>query len=109
MCGMAESVIKKPYSQNNNTGISVNLSSYTSSSNKYTFPNDGYVSISSETVSSGNIRVVILGANDDTLARMYMNITDAYQIQSLFVRKGTKVFLANQSNGTTAYYYPLID
>jgi len=55
---------------------------------KYEFPCDGYVVVSSELSESGIIRVVIEDKNNTNVAYLYMNITGMWQVQSTFVRKG---------------------
>ena len=71
----------------------VDISSYNSSSNRYTFPCDGYVVLSSEATSSGVIRAVITDPMGNQIAKMYMNVTNSYQIESLFVKKGMGFWL----------------
>jgi len=93
--------------RNKNTSGSIDVSSYTNT-NPYIVPQDGYVVISSETSSSGVIRVVVQFSNGTTGPYMYMNVTGNYQIQNTFVKKGMRVWiLANTATASTIRYFPL--
>ena len=88
-------------------GSSVDLSHCTQS-NQYVFPQDGYVSVGSERVDSGYIRVVVMGKGN-IAGYLYLNISGHYQIQSLFVRKGMSAYVyENNTTGTLITYRPLI-
>ncbi len=91
----------------NNKHSEVDISSYTSGSNPYIFERDGYVEIGSEQKSSGNVRVVINGANNSLVTHLYMNITGNYQVDSLFVRKGMRCWIASQESGTIVKFIGL--
>jgi hypothetical protein len=91
-----------------NAGTIVDLSTYNSSANRYTFPYDGYVVLDGDTSASGYIRVVIRSQSGRTSADMYMNITGSYQIQSVFVKKGMRVYIqSNTASNATIKYFPL--
>ena len=94
---------------NANHGASaVSLKGYTSTSNMYTFPADGYVFVSSESVASGAIRVVIAPADAGWgLASIYMNITATYQIQSMYVKKGMNCYVTQCPSGAAVNYSAL--
>ena len=69
--------------------------SYSSSSNRYTFPSDGYFIESSDQVQSGEIHAVITGPSSSAIAAyQYMKIIAKYQITSTFVKKGTRIYKA---------------
>ena len=64
----------------------------------YTCPCDGYLYVSSEIDTTGTIRVVVVGATSlNGLGYIYMNVTDEYQMQTLFVRKGMKVYVFSKT------------
>lgn len=85
----------------------VNIISYDSSNNAYTIPRDGYISISSESDTTGHIRVVINTNNNVQGPSMYMNITDRYQIMSMFIKKGMIVYVSNKTENCTIKFIPL--
>jgi len=84
------------YVGKNNAGSVIDISSYTST-NKYVCPCDGYVQLYSGNASSGYMRVIINGANDEVMAYLYMNVVAAYTSNAVFVKKGMKVYV----NGNT--------
>lgn len=98
------------YVGRNEYETTVNLNDRISADNKYEFPYDGYVYISSETVTTGSIRVIITAHNStQNIAYMYMNITSVYERQSLFVKKGMGIYLqAAIPNGTRVRYIPFM-
>lgn len=103
------SLTHKIYNKNGNT--SVDLKPYNTDANMYVFPNDGYVTVNSGTgITAGTyIRLAIRSQDGYNIGYIYMIVQGAYQISSLFVRKGTKALFAG-SNATNAYsvtYYPL--
>lgn len=88
----------------------VNLKNYTSPSNPFYFPHDGYIKISSETATSGYIRLVVRGISGRLAPYMYMNVTGQYQIQSMFVKERMSAYLqgiSSQADACSITYYPL--
>lgn len=75
------------------------ISSYNSSSNRYTIPSDGYITVINNSGASGYI--IVQGNSGSQYFRIGGN-TGHY---SLFVRKGLKVYTNNSP--TNAYYYEL--
>lgn len=64
----------------------------------YVCPSDGYLYASSETDTTGTIRVVVLGAVSLTpIGFIYMNVSGEYQIQTLLLRKGMKIYVPNRT------------
>lgn len=93
----------------NKTNGAVDLKPYNSDSNMYTFPADGYVRISSESSSTGNIRVVIRTNNNVNCALMYMNVTSTYSAEAVFVKKGMKAFNNNSTCANCIIQYIPLD
>lgn len=93
----------------NDGGISVDISAYTSS-NPYSATHDGYVVVSSERSTSGVIQVFTKGANNNlSLGSIGMNVTGLYQIESMYVRKGMRVYVnSNTASGSTVLFIPII-
>ena len=90
------------------SGAEIDLSHYKySDGNFYIFPSDGYVMLSSESDASGQIRCVIRSANNQRCANMYMNITNAYQIQSVYVKAGMKASTFDITQNGKITYIPL--
>lgn len=85
---------------------SVDLTGYTSSSNKYTCPSDGYVVLTSRQVSSGKLNVNIELSAGQTVYE-YMSITAAWQLHSVFVKKGMKVYIDAMPANTGVTFSPL--
>ena len=90
----------------NSSSGGVDLGAYTSSNNKYTFPNDGYLMFNSGSVSSGKISVNIYTSNDKALF-YYMNIATTYQVDMIFMKKGMKCYIDNKPAGTSISFMPL--
>ena len=63
--------------------------------------------LSSESDASGQIRCVIRSANNKRCATMYMNITNAYQIQSVYVKAGMKASTFGITQNGEITYIPL--
>lgn len=72
------------------------MKDYTSS-NTYTFPYDGYVTVSSEQNSSGYIQMILLDSKGGLLGYKYMNITSNYQCESIYVKKGMQFYIRGTS------------
>ena len=92
----------------NGIGSIVDLASYNTTGNMYTFPADGYVGASSEHISSGNVKINVYGANGTILGGIGMSIGMTYQLQQLFVRKGMKCYVVSRTNGAEAFYKPFV-
>lgn len=82
----------------------VDITSYATLSNTYTFPADGYVSASSEQAQTGSIQIPIRGNNGKPAGGIYMNITARYQVQSMYVRKGMYCWCQNVASGGTVVF-----
>lgn len=95
---------------NKTSGESINVTSYLEG-NPYTFPNDGYVTLRSNSATSGYIRCVIRFSNGTTQNDVfeYMNVNASHERHSLFVKKGMKFYVyANTASGGTVTYTPLV-
>ena len=87
-------------------GTGIDISSYTSSSNMFEAPSDGFIIINSGTASgnSGNLLTTVSGSSVYLLT--VRTVTAGYGVvSSLFVRKGFKAYVALTSS--TATFRPL--
>lgn len=86
----------------------ITLSDYTS--DKYTFPNDGYLSVAAE-ANGGALSANLYGSND--VGNITLTVTASVTSQDaemVFVKKGMKVnFYLAQAVHTHAYYMPIIN
>ena len=91
----------------NTRSTAVSLNAYNTADNLYTFPNDGYVCISSENVTSGLVRVALYSSQGTNypMGYMYQTITAAWQTQTTYVRKGMKMFCPIATEGTKVIFY----
>ena len=92
----------------NSAGTSVDLSSYSSLSNKYTFASDGYISLSGDSNTSGYISVFVYGSDNNSIITHVMPITMANQSQSLYVKKGMKCYVTSSVSDITVIFIPLV-
>ena len=85
---------------------SVTINTYTSSSSPYTFPNDGYLMISAGSGTNSLYDVYVIASDSATavLARLNKRFTEASQVDSLFVRKGTRAYVADRSSSVTVAF-----
>lgn len=91
----------------NTRNTTVYLNAYNTADNLYTFPNDGYVYISSENVTSGFVRVALYSSQgvNYPMGYMYQTITGAWQTQTTYVRKGMKMYCPIATDGTKVTFY----
>ena len=73
----------------------------------YVFPYDGYIYASSEKLTTGEIQIIVKSANTVNTAFIYWKIDKSYEIHSLFVKKGTKVYARMLPTGAVLTYTPL--
>jgi hypothetical protein len=103
LSGLAESVegIINYFDKNGQLQADVDLTPYSSSSNKYTIPEDGYVQIQS---SNGKGLIAFQSSNRGG-DRFYIGTTaaDSNFYNALFVKKGMLVWVAGIQNGTATY------
>lgn len=86
------------------SGTHVDLSAYTTSSNAYAFPNDGYVFIYNN---GGGAGCALLDDNDVEI--MQPGVHTTYNTTNCFVRAGMKIYVNNnQGTGNTFTYIPLV-
>lgn len=90
----------------NSAGTSVDISGATLSE-KYTFPADGYIYVSSETDTSGINKTAITGSNGITVAYIYQPISAANDVRSLYVRKGMQFYVVQKSANSAMRFTPL--
>ena len=92
----------------NTFGNNVDLSSYTSDDNLYTFSNDGYVCISSTTATTGTGQLTIYDSNSlGSNFGFVLNATGAWQGNAVFVKKGMRAKVNALATGFVALYIPL--
>lgn len=83
----------------NKASTAVDISGYSTSSNKYVVPSDGYIYINNNTGQTGT--AYAYGSNNNVCAL----VGGVEGRHSLFVRKGLKIFISGTVAG--AYYYQL--
>ena len=91
--------------EQNNIGKSIDLSSYTQS-NKYILFSDGYIQARASSTNL-TIMVAIEGKNNDS-PTFYLSAdwqTDRYATNSIYVKKGMRVYMISTNGG--ASFYPL--
>jgi len=94
-----------------NKGTDVDISLYTSASSSYQFPKDGYLVVYGGSSTSGKIYVPLMGNDGGNFGGISMNITGASQMQTMFVKKGLKTYLAEKTasaSNVAVVYRPLV-
>lgn len=97
----------KDYLGANNSKTGISVSEYIST-NPFICPYDGYVVVGSGSATSGTLRLQIAGANGISCAFVYMLIAGANQVQSVFVKKGLRVFREQIVTGAWMSYIPIV-
>ena len=100
---MFGTMIKKDDSNRNVTASSTNIASYTSATNMFTAPSDGYVIA---TINTGSGSAAVRMQNGVALLSVPLN-SSGYQGYSIFVPKGMKVYIENVSKFAVCVFYPL--
>jgi hypothetical protein len=90
--------------KNASTGL-ISIKSYTSN-NKYVVPCEGYVILNSRTDSSGKIQVNFETSNGKGFYQ-YMTVSSAWEIQSVFVKKGFKCYVDTSTTNSYIDFLPL--
>lgn len=86
-------------------GSSVSLNSYSSSTNKYTVPNDGYVTAYAGSGTGFNVYLDSVNGGTEVIK---ISSADGYNRQSIFVKKSMKVYGYPTSGSSYQFnYYPL--
>lgn len=92
----------------NTRGTQVDVSGYTSSANMYTFPYDGYLSISA-TTSGAYFQVRIIDAGGGTIGSIQGVYTGGQAHRQLvYVRKGMQTYVNTSNGDVSVLYSPLI-
>lgn len=88
----------------NNFGDLIELSSYVGTTNRYTFPSDGYLQI----VANGGSKTCFLSGNNEEVGENIIVYAPSATVASqvVFVKKGMKMYLTSTLNGN-AYFRPL--
>lgn len=86
------------------TGSAVNIIGYSSSSNVYTLPSDGYVAITCDAPAETNVKVFIVGSFGFACS----GSGQSYGRNAVFLKKGMKVYVEYEGSGFhTASFIPL--
>jgi hypothetical protein len=96
---------------NASTSGAVNLKSYNSLANRYTFPYDGYVVLDAGGGATAGqiINFVCRTANNINAAGCYKRVTGSYDVESIYVRAGMFCWNASGNDAPPNYainYYP---
>ena len=93
---------------NNKIGTLVDISSYNSSSNLYTFSSDGYVYLGAKS-ESDRVTLTLYGSSGNANIENRINgiSGSTWHEISIFVRKGMKCYVALVGTDTLARFYPL--
>lgn len=102
------SQISKLKTQDYKFGASVSLTPYTTSSHYYTAPSDGYVRFSNATSNDGYVDVAAIGFG--SIIFDYASRFGPYTTRTVFVRKGTKIYINHCSFNISWYcvFMPII-
>lgn len=90
---------------NNRSGSAITLDSYTSSD--YTFPSDGYLSVTMGASATARASVALKDADGQAIGEMGAYSNGDYPSYLLFVRKGMKVRVSGIANSGHVYFYPI--
>ena len=106
-------MVQNPEFEPTELGTSVDISSYNSSSNRYTFPSDGYVALyaSTNTSTYAKISVVLYGnQGSNSIAHDTLSLPRGSGNCSnvVFVKKGMKCYVSGSGTAPyTSYFIPL--
>lgn len=106
-CTASDTVTEQIHEEHYNvTGTMKSLLSYTSSSDPYKFPNDGYCTVNATAANSQcRLRLVdALGNNISSVKCVYSGADDR---TAVFVRKGMQAYVDQQSGTVSINYVPL--
>ena len=96
----------------NQKGTAINLWGYNTASNKYTIPNDGYISMTSKTETySGDERITadLYDISDNHIGSITCPVNQiAYNSNIVFVKAGMKVWCSRERANTDILFIPLI-
>ena len=106
-CTASDSITEQIHEEQFNVrSTQVSVTGYTSTSNMYKFPNDGYVSIAASS-SGANLRFRLIDANNYVIASAQVSFQGYAQRQLIFVRKGMQCYVDQNTGDTGAVYSPL--
>lgn len=92
-----------------NIGVYTDISSYTSISNAYIIPEDGYINAYAGAKANSAAAVKIYGpVSDNNYIRMGGYSNSTYSSWLLYVKKGMKAVTEKVENGGVIRYYPLV-
>lgn len=113
-CSQSEDIVSQIGNlKKNQKGTAVNLWQYNTASNKYTIPNDGYISLTTkgETVPSGDERITadLYDISDNHIGAISCPVNQiSYNSNLVFVKAGTKVWCSRERPNTDILYIPLV-
>lgn len=81
----------------------IDISGYTSSSNYYTFPSDGYVYMNAG-AHTGNDIIINMIAGDGTIRRNFAEAAQGFY--ALFVKKGMRAYFTLTGSDNICRFYP---
>ena len=90
-------------------GTPVDLSE-TTENNKFSVPADGYMQIGTGTASTGIVCGWVCDKNGEIICGLAINsqTSGTYNTQSIFVKKGMKLYLNAPVSGSAISYIPLV-
>lgn len=91
---------------NNIIGTTVNISSYTTTA--YVVPSDGYVQLAATSTTTTRIRAVLYGADASNSISISAAYTLGNTFNSIFVRKGMRIKITDNTNNGLVYFAPLL-
>lgn len=90
-------------------GVYIDISSYTSTSNAYIIPEDGYINAYAGASTNSVATVKIYGpTSDNSYIRMGGYSNSTYPSWLIYVKKGMKAITEKAENGGVIRYYPLV-
>lgn len=107
-CTASDTVTEQIHEEQFNvTGAAVSLLGYTTLSDAYKFPYDGYCAINA-TSAGAYARLRLADANGTNMAILKASNESTDGRNSVFVRKGMKAYVDQQNGTLSVYFYPLI-
>lgn len=110
-CTASDTVTEQIHEEHFNVqGTAISLLDYSTDTNPYTFPNDGYVSVYA-TSAGAYARLRLMDANGTKMAIVKSIYNNADARNSIFVRKGMKAYVDQAVGSSGSYavsYWPLI-
>lgn len=90
----------------NTFGTAVDISGYNTAQTKYTCSSDGYLYLAANDT-SGYVVANVSGSGIPAISHSAVNAGIRYNYNSLYVKKGMKIYISVSSGSITAYFYPI--